>query len=340
MKAITTCIVAGCLLLLPVVSHAQIFNESLEGFHNVLSKLYDKMILMVSKLLTVAQAIGGFGALGYIAVRVWRHLANAEPIDFFPLFRPFLLCIIISLYPQLLGLVNGLLHPTVLATKEMVKDSNNAVDELLKERANTIVNQDEWQDLVGGMDKGQQDFQKYENQEAPNPAGDFGKGMYMSLSIFSNTLSLILKFILSLILQLLYFAAAVCIDAMRTFNLIILSLLGPFVLCLAIFDGFQHLLTDWLARYINIYLWLPICNLFGAMIANIQSGMLQEDIAHGTLSFSQTDAAYIIFLIVSVFGYFSIPSIANYIIQVNGGNNVLSKTTKMVTTAGRLMVGR
>lgn len=334
------CAVVLLFISIPNVAFCQIFNDQLEGFHKVLERLYGEMIPMAKGLLTVAQAIGGFGALGYIGVRVWKHIAAAEAIDFFPLFRPFLISIIIALYPYLLGLLNGILRPTIIATKEMVKNSHSAVDELLKERARTIVNQDEWQDLVGGFGEGNNDWKKYEQQEAPTADNSFGKGLFMSLSIFSNALSLIIKFLLSIVLQLVYFAAALCIDALRTFNLLILSLLGPFVLCLSVFDGFQHLLTDWLARYINIYLWLPITNLFSAMIAKIQAGMLQQDLTNGTLSFSQTDAAYIIFLFIAIVGYFSVPSIANYIIQVNGGNNVLSKTGKMVMGAGRMMAGR
>lgn len=339
-KCVVAVFLAVVSVVIPQYAHCQVFNDQLEGFHKVLENLYNEMIPMAKGLLTVAQAIAGFGALGYIGVRVWRHIAAAEAIDFFPLFRPFLISMLIGLYPYLLGLLNGILRPTIIATKEMVKNSQKSVDELLKERAKNIVNEDEWRDLVGGLEEGQQDWKKYEQQETPAPDNSFGKGLFMSLSIFSNALSLILKFILSLVLQLIYFAAALCIDAMRTFNLLILSLLGPFVLCISIFDGFQHLITDWLARYINIYLWLPITNLFSAMIGKIQAGMLRQDIANGTLSFSQTDAAYIIFLFIAIIGYFSIPSIANYVIQTSGGNNVLSKTNKMVMTAGRMMAGR
>jgi conjugative transposon TraJ protein len=337
-KQLRRLIVWAAVLFLPMPAFCQIFDGQLQGFHNVLEKLYRDMIPMVKGLLTVSQAIAGLGALGYIGVRVWKHIAAAEPIDFFPLFRPFLICMLIGLYPNLLGLLGGILKPLIIATKDMAKNSNNAVEVLLKDRAKAIINNEEWQDLAGGMGEGEQGWEKYEQQESAN--GGISKGTSFSLSMFSNTLSFVIKFLLSIVLQLIYFAAALCIDVMRTFNLLILSLLGPFVLCLSVFDGFQHLLTDWLARYINIYLWLPIANLFGAMISNIQAEMLKLDATQGTFSFSQTDAAYIIFLVISIVGYFSIPSIANYIIQVQGGNNVLSKTSKAIMTAGKAMAGR
>ena len=49
----------------------------------------------------------------------------------------------------------------------------------------------------------------------------------------------------------------------RTFQLIVLAILGPLVFGLSVFDGFQHSLRHWIARYINTFLWLPVANIFG-----------------------------------------------------------------------------
>ena len=61
-------------------------GESTFGnLHEVLRSLYDEMMPLCSNLIGVGQGLAGFAALFYIANRVWRHLANAEPIDFYPL---------------------------------------------------------------------------------------------------------------------------------------------------------------------------------------------------------------------------------------------------------------
>lgn len=65
---------------------------------------------------------------------------------------------------------------------------------------------------------------------------------------------------------------------MRTFNLIILAILGPLVFGLSVVDGFGHTLKHWLARYINVFLWLPVANIFGAVIGKIQENMLVIDL--------------------------------------------------------------
>ncbi|MFX8933993.1 conjugative transposon protein TraJ, partial [Acinetobacter baumannii] len=81
-------------------------------------------------------------------------------------------------------------------------------------------------------------------------------------------------------------------------------------------------LTVWIARYINIFLWLPVANLFGAIISKIQERMLQLDLQQlqntSDTFFSATDAAYLIFLIIGIIGYCTVPSVANYIVHAGG----------------------
>src|SRR3546814_4583646 len=91
------------------------------------------------------------------------------------------------------------------------------------------------------------------------------------------------------------------------------------VFALAVFDGFQHTLTVWLARYINIYLWLPVANIFGTIIGKIQEKMLEMDLSqiaqNGDTFFTQADTGYLIFMIIGIVGYFTVPSVANYIVH-------------------------
>jgi conjugative transposon TraJ protein len=130
-----------------------------------------------------------------------------------------------------------------------------------------------------------------------------------------------------------------------------LAILGPIVFGLSVFDGFQHTLTTWLAKYINVFLWLPVGNIFGAIIGKVQENMLKLDISQvqsaGDTFFSSTDTAYLVFLIIGIIGYFTVPSVANYIVNAGGGNGLLQKVNTMVShtsnttmQAGSVMGGR
>lgn len=323
------------MLCLPTFLQAQT-TSGVQRLHNVLENIYNEMILLCVPLTDVARAIAGFGALWYIGYRVWKHIANAEPIDFFPLMRPFAIALAITFYPTVLSTMNGILKPMVVSTGALVNDTNKGVERLLKERAKSIVNSNEWESLAGGLGyDDNKDWYKYQQPEEKKEEGlTLGSALKFSLSIITNTIGMVVKMLLSLLLQILYYAAALCIDAIRTFHLLILAILGPFVLCLSVYDGFQHTLPVWLARYVNVYLWLPIANLFGSMIGRIQQGMLKLDIsqteAGDLIGFGPTDIAYLIYLVVAIVGYFTIPSIANYVVHASGASTLLSKTNSLV----------
>ena len=72
-----------------------------ENLHTILRVLYDDMMVLCYPMSQVAMAIAGIGALLYIAYRVWQSLAQAEPIDLFPLMRPFAIGICILFFPTL-----------------------------------------------------------------------------------------------------------------------------------------------------------------------------------------------------------------------------------------------
>ena len=60
-----------------------------DNLHQVLRNLYQEMMPLCGDMIGVAKGIAGLGALFYVAYRVWKALASAEPIDVFPLLRPF-----------------------------------------------------------------------------------------------------------------------------------------------------------------------------------------------------------------------------------------------------------
>lgn len=120
--------------------------------------------------------------------------------------------------------------------------------------------------------------------------------------------------VLSSIFDVLFKAAALIIDVLRTYFLVVLSICGPLSFAISTFDGFQATLTQWLARYVGVYLWLPIADLFSAMLAKIQSISLQKDLelmgSDPFYMFDSSNLVYVIFLLVGIVGFFMIPTIS------------------------------
>lgn len=97
------------------------FLSLADNLHGILRLLYTDMMDLCWPMTKVATAIAGIGALLYIAYRIWQSLARAEPIDLFPLLRPFAIGICILFFPTLvLGSLNGILSPLVQATHSLM----------------------------------------------------------------------------------------------------------------------------------------------------------------------------------------------------------------------------
>lgn len=338
----TVAFTAALGLLFPIGAFAQGMADEMQSLHGVLEELYDEMMPLCSNLMGVAQGIAGFAALWYIASRVWKHLAAAEPIDFYPLFRPFVLGFCITIFPSVLAMINGVMKPTVTATAAMVENSNQAIEVLLQKKEEAIMNSDVWQMYVGEGGSGDRDrWYKYTHDDAdPDDEGFFegiGNDIKFAAAKMSYNFRNSVKEWMSEVLRILFEAAALCINTLRTFQLIVLSILGPLVFGLAVFDGLHNTLSAWLARYLNIFLWLPVANIFGGIIGKIQEKMLEIDIDqignYGDTFFSRTDMAYMVFMIIGIIGYFTVPSVANYIVHAAGGSALTQKTTSILSAS-------
>jgi conjugative transposon TraJ protein len=242
----TTTLIVGAGVLLPNLLQAQSVAGEIESFRSVLDGLYDEMIPLSSQLIDVGRGLAGFGAMWYIAARVWRHIANAEPIDFYPLLRPFALGIAVLMFPTVLTIINSVLKPTVTGTAAMVDGSNSSVAFLLRKKEEAIRKSPMWQMYVG-LD-GEGDKAKW--YRYTHPEGDeeglldgIGNDIRFAMAKAAYNFRNSIKQWMSEILHVLYQAAALCINTIRTFYLVILAILGPWVFCFSGFDGQQNNLT-------------------------------------------------------------------------------------------------
>jgi conjugative transposon TraJ protein len=341
--------VFGCASTLPSSLFAQSgVAGDIKGLESVLDTIYQQMLPLCSNLIGVGRGIAGFAALWYIAVRVWRHIASAEPIDFYPLLRPFALGFCVLIFPSVISLMNAVLQPTVTATNAMVTDSDAAIAELLAQKQQAVENSDFYKMYVGPDGNGDRDkWYQYTHPDDPTGANEgmlesVGNDVKFAMAKLSYNFRNSIKEMMSEVLQICYEAASLCINTIRTFYLIVLAILGPLIFGISVFDGFQHTLRAWLAKYINIFLWLPVANIFGSIIGKIQQEMISLDInqiqVNGDTYFSSMDTGYLIFLIIGIVGYFTIPSISNYIVHAGGGNALLYKVSNMFSASTKTVL--
>ncbi len=297
------------------------------NLHTILRSLYDEMMPLCSDMSGVAQGIAGLGALFYVAYRIWRSLAAAEPVDVFPLLRPFAIGLCIMFFPSIvLGTINSVMSPIVQGTASMLEGQTLDMQKYREEKDRL-----EYEAMM----KDPSTAYLVDDAEFDRQIDELGVtevGMYKVKKAIQN--------FFRELLEMLFQAASLTIDTIRTFFLIVLAILGPIAFALSVWDGFQSTLTTWIQRYIQTYLWLPVADLFSTILAKIQVLMLQNDISELTnnpnVNIDGSNICYIIFMVIGIVGYFTIPTVSGWIIQAGGAGNYNRAVNNTTMQAGSM----
>ena len=232
-----------------------------DNLHQILRSLYEQMMPLCGDMAGVAKGIAGLGALFYVAYRVWQSLARAEPIDVFPMLRPFAIGLCIMFFPTVvLGTINSIMSPVVQGTAKMLEaetlDMNRYREQKDKLEYEAMMRNPETAYLVSN-----EEFDKQLEELGWSP-GDMVTmaGMYIERGMYNMKKGI--RDFFREILELMFQAAALVIDTIRTFFLVVLAILGPIAFAISVWDGFQSTLTQWICRYIQVICGCPcrICS--------------------------------------------------------------------------------
>ena len=291
-----------------------------DNLHQVLRVLYDEMMPLCGNMTGVAKGIAGLGALFYVAAKVWQSLARAEAIDVYPLLRPFALGLCIMFFPTfVLGTINTVLSPVVKGCNQLMETQTFDMNEYRAQKDRL-----EYEALMRSPETAylasDEEFDRQLEELGWSPSDMVTMtGMYMDRAAYNIKKSVRDWF--RELLEMLFQAAGLIIDTLRTFFLIVLSILGPLAFAISVYDGFQSTLPQWISRYISIYLWLPVSDLFSSVLARIQTLMLQKDIqelSDPNFIPDGSSTVYVIFMIIGIVGYFTIPTVASWIVSAGG----------------------
>nr|WP_319265197.1 hypothetical protein [uncultured Draconibacterium sp.] len=268
-------------------------------------------------LVDMARAIGGIAAFFYIAKRIYEQLIADNPVSILPLLRPFALVLVITFWGPF---VNLLLAPTKGLThlsEAVYADKKHIVKERLEDKQQAILSTD--LPLF------------YENEEKEADLWDKGVNLILTTyNIFSGRAiqNQINFYIMDATRQLLesFFEVLVYLIAfLRTVFCVLLVIFGPLVFALSIFDGFQDNYLQWIARFINVNLYLPIALLILSIVQEILIFVLEMEIAQiNAMLIYEPKLFFVSNLIVPVCGIIGmavVPKISSWIIHASGTNS-------------------
>lgn len=305
---------------------------------DVVEQVYETALNEVSSLTTYVTMVAGIGALLYLSTKIWKQWANGGQIDFYGLLKPFAILLVLLNFSVVPVVLDTLTDPLTTVTKELREEKNEEYNKKVTELAEI------------------QKLKAIETAQNVTKETDWTlKGIYEKLCQIANAIDYLnpvsqgcywgrqlTSFILSTIIEYLSIAVSSFIIIFAYLTKIILVIIGPLVFALAIFPGFGHVLQQWFCRYINVCLWIPICNIIGYVIQSLYiSCTVDNAIKAVEENYTMIEQVYAedsnrfvgtIFLLIGVFLYFMVPKIADWVISGNGSGMIGDALT---SAAGR-----
>lgn len=288
-----------------------------DDFFNFTDQLISSGINHARLLVDMARAIGGIAAFFYISKRIYEQLIADNPVSLLPLLRPFAFVLVITFWG---AFVNLLMLPTKGLSKlseSIYADKKHIVIQRLEEKQQAI--------LAADLPI------FYENEEKEAALWDKGINLLltacniMSGRAIQNQLNFYIMDAIRQALESLFEAIVYLIAFLRTVFCVLLVIFGPLVFALSIFDGFQDNYLQWIARFINVNLYLPISLLVLSLVQEVLIYVLELEIVQiNSMIIYQPQMFFVSNLIVPVCGIAGlvlVPKIASWIVQASGTNS-------------------
>lgn len=287
---------------------------------DILLEKMDDLFLQIypscSYLIGYGSVLAGICTLIFILITMNKTWGRGEAINIPDYYHPILMALILFLLPVVIPTVEMILSPLKIATVSLVDDENSNVEALAKEYE-TAVKEAEKKKLVAQKIGGSED-----------DLGLLDTAILKVRDMFVQLIQLIIGVARSI--------AVLILAVLSTFYRIVMCILAPIVIALSILPAFKDSATSLLKRYINVYLYVPLANILSFIVAKVNALYLTESIAKvnsGDLTANMDDLSNMVSIlaigVMSLIGYFSIPTLAGWIVESSGGGAVTSGANKL-----------
>ncbi|MBQ0081503.1 MAG: hypothetical protein KBS95_08165 [Alistipes sp.] len=285
---------------------------------DLLFNLHTKMLSVVEPMCHVAQGMAALAVLFKVSFHIYRSMSMGEPLlgAALSMVRSLLVLLCIALFPSLvIGGLNGILSPLSSGTQLMLEKNREKMEDVHEQyemKLREKISSDDGQGYVLDDEEFNRRMQRMGILEAPEMLS-----MVMERSAFhlrERALRLLRE-----ILRILYDSMTLCLNTLRTFFLVILSIVGPISFAISIWKGFEITLPYWISKYVSVYLWLPLGNILSALMERIECMVIENDLAAITsgqdISQEASDAFWIAFSLMGIVGFRMVPHLSSWIIQ-------------------------
>ena len=274
----------------------------------------------IEALSSIASLLAAILAAGTL-LKMSKDYIQGQPLDLWDLLRPIVLLTLVCLFRTLvLGPLDSLVN---VFTRDAAEAVSVSTGEYVKQWGENVAKMD-----VYTVQNSMQDAAKEiaEIAEDKSGIGRFFATAWIAIKkvvmhrfhLMSMGIGTVVGAILFLLVKILLFVQQILCNTYLLMN----SLLGPFIMALAILPGFETGLKNWVARYIQIAMWIPIG--YFVMYINLQIGNAFCNLAAAGQTGLAMDWFMIALQIVALVSVASVPKMAAWVIESTGANDAHS----------------
>ena len=278
----------------------------------------------IEALSSIASLLAAILAAGTL-LKMSKDYIQGQPLDLWDLLRPIVLLTLVCLFrPLVLGPLDSLVN---VFTRDAAEAVSVSTGEYVKQWGENVAKMD-----VYTVQNSMQDAAKEiaEIAEDKSGIGRFFATAWIAIKkvvmhrfhLMSMGIGTVVGAILFLLVKILLFVQQILCNTYLLMN----SLLGPFIMALAILPGFETGLKNWVARYIQIAMWIPIG--YFVMYINLQIGNAFCNLAAAGQTGLAMDWFMIALQIVALVSVASVPKMAAWVIESTGANDAPSALTQ------------
>lgn len=140
------------------------------------------------------------------------------------------------------------------------------------------------------------------------------------------------------LVEIFSYVAQMFVSFLSVIYMIILSITGPLTFVLAIVPMFMSSLGSWLARYIQITLWIPISHII-VIIMNYFHIIILKNAITGTEAITWPTSIMVCLSLVMTIALFKIPTLCEWIVESSGGAAINAAVNKAGAKAAGFTAG-
>ena len=268
-------------------------------------------------------------------LKLSKDYIQGQPLDIWDLLRPIILLTLVCLFrPMVLDPLNSLVN---VFTRDAAQAVSVSTGEYVRQWGENIASMDAYT-VQNSMEDAAKEIA--EIAEDKSGIGRFFATAWVAIKkvvmhrfhLISMGIGSVVGAVLFLFVKILLFIQQILCNTYLMMN----SLLGPFIMALAILPGYETGLKNWIARYIQIAMWIPIG--YFVMYINLQVGKAFCTLAAAGQTGLAMDWFMIALQIVALVSVASVPKMAAWVIESTGANDAHSALSQPARQMARKFI--